>query len=159
MIDITAKLPKDKVKAIMDILITEFGYPVNFFIVDVHDDIVRAQRREYANKLPEFISFVEDTYEMKSGELSSETRKTNRVKYRFCISYLWKKTYENSVSLSYIGECFGGRDHTTILKGINNVKDSITIIGNRAASNYDVELVNLLHDIEKLFEEFINGNK
>lgn len=73
---------------------------------------------------PEFIiSIVAEHFGLKGEDLASTKRNKEIVYPRQIAMYLCREM--TSTPLAVIGKCMGGRDHTTIIHGIDKVKDSI----------------------------------
>ena len=59
------------------------------------------------------------------GDLTTKSRKPNVVYARFLISYFARK--DGSIYLVDIGELLGSRHHTTIMNGVDKIKDFLFI--------------------------------
>ena len=62
-------------------------------------------------------------YEYKTGELAGKSRRAPLVHARHIAMYLIKD--ELAMPFAQIGEIFGGRDHTTVMHGVEKVEKSI----------------------------------
>ena len=60
------------------------------------------------------------------SEFKSKSRKRKFIEPRQ-VFYLFIKKYYPFISLCKIGNFTGGRDHTTVLNGLGNIKDDIEI--------------------------------
>ncbi len=69
------------------------------------------------------ISIVADHFGLKAEDLISSKRNKEIVYPRQIAMYLCRDM--TTVPLALIGKCMGGRDHTTIIHGIDKVKDSL----------------------------------
>lgn len=86
------------------------------------------------------ISAVCDYYDLSIEDLQSKKRPANLVYPRHIAMYLCRKLTEDP--LDAIGAALGGRDHTTIMNGVNRISDDLKDIHNE-------ELPRVLSDIEK----------
>lgn len=84
--------------------------------------VVNMEKKELTTN--DIIEVVVQRYGVKSKELVSKSRKQNIVQARQMGIYLCHK-YTNC-SLSQIGRCFGGRDHSTVLYSIEQVSRRIS---------------------------------
>ena len=69
------------------------------------------------------ISIVAEHFGLKAEDLISSKRNKEIVYPRQIAMYLCREM--TTVPLALIGKCMGGRDHTTIIHGIDKVKDSL----------------------------------
>ena len=66
------------------------------------------------------ISTVANYYKVKINEITGRTRKSNIVVARHMAMYLIRTI--NDISYSEIGKIIGGRDHSTVMSAIDNIK-------------------------------------
>ena len=85
------------------------------------DMISPDQAREITPEV--IISIVADHFGLKAEDLASSKRNKEIVYPRQIAMYLCREM--TTVPLSLIGKCMGGRDHTTIIHGIDKVKDAL----------------------------------
>jgi len=69
------------------------------------------------------ISEVCKTFNVSLLEIKSKARLENIVKARHIISYICKSIMHTNISLEYIGQKIGGKNHATILHGIRVCKN------------------------------------
>ncbi|ETZ06718.1 chromosomal replication initiator protein DnaA [Holospora obtusa F1] len=86
-------------------------------------EILKDVLRPYETELTvEFIQKkVAEFYNLKVSDLNSAKRLRNIVRPRQLAMYLAKQL--TTASLPYIGKCFGGRDHTTVIHGISTIEN------------------------------------
>lgn len=84
----------------------------------------------------EVLAIVCDHYEVDLSHLVSKKRDAEYCEPRYVAMYLLR--YNLRLSLKRIGEVFGGRDHSTVISAINNVKN---LACNDVA--FEIELRNL----------------
>ena len=75
------------------------------------------------DKIPEdlFVRVMESVEQMEAGIIVSKTRKQDIVMRRHFLMYIIRKTTPNT--LAYIGKLLGGRDHSTVIHGIEKVEE------------------------------------
>ncbi len=76
------------------------------------------------------IKIVSEFYDVKEEQLMNQSRKREIVKPRQVCMYLIREELKNSYP--YIGDKFGGRDHTTVMHAVNKIskeleKDSVLV--------------------------------
>ena len=90
---------------------------------DVLRDMVKEARRLIT---PDLIQKeVAGYFNLSTGDLKARKRNKNLVAPRQIAMYLIRELTE--LSLPEIGQCFGGKDHTTILYGYNKIKKAIVV--------------------------------
>jgi chromosomal replication initiator protein len=75
----------------------------------------------YSSKQDLIILAIEDYFKIKFSDLKRKTRKRNIVYPRQLCMYLL--CIHTKLSLKYIGELFGGRDHTTVIHSRELIMD------------------------------------
>lgn len=98
-----------------------------------------------------FNSRVCDYMNLDYNKFISPTRKREYVIPRQVAMYTIKNEFGNAVSLVEIGRCFGGRDHSTVIHGINCTIDAISI--------KEKYVVNLSKEFERLINNLYFINK
>lgn len=81
------------------------------------------QKEKYEVSLVEIAKATARHFQIKLSEMRSATRKRQVVRARGIAILLMRELTE--ASLEQIGDYFGGRDHTTILHGLNRTKSTI----------------------------------
>ena len=69
------------------------------------------------------IKIVSDHFVVSREDLVSKKRNKEIVYPRHIAMYLCREMTDSS--LTYIGECFGGRDHATVISAVNNISSEI----------------------------------
>ncbi|MDR2421580.1 MAG: chromosomal replication initiator protein DnaA [Oscillospiraceae bacterium] len=99
-------------------------------------DMLREEKRAITAEL-----IIEETakfFALSPEDLKSAKRTQQIAHARQVSQYIIRTMLPESLSLSKIGEIFGGRDHTTVLSGIRNIEDSIKSGGAAAESVKDI---------------------
>jgi len=83
--------------------------------------ILNSNKQQAKNKLTTktIIKIISDFYDVKEEALINQSRKREVVRPRQICMYLIRKELKNSYP--FIGERFGGRDHTTVMHACNKV--------------------------------------
>jgi chromosomal replication initiator protein len=88
---------------------------------------------------PEFVvDYICDLYHTEVDEIKSKKKTKHLSMVRHVCMYVLKEKY--GLSLSSIGSCLGGRDHTTVIEGVKKIKYLI---------QKDAELNSFLNNIVK----------
>ena len=103
-------------------------------------DIINEKKKKITPAL--VIDTVEKFFNLKENDLKSKSRSQNIAFPRQIAMYILKEYTE--LSLKQIGSYFGGLDHTTVLHGINKIKNNL---------ENDVTVQNVINDILKDIKE------
>lgn len=103
-------------------------------------DIINEKKKKITPAL--VIDTVEKFFNLKENDLKSKSRSQNIAFPRQIAMYILKEYTD--LSLKQIGSYFGGLDHTTVLHGINKIKNNI---------ENDVTVQNVINDILKDIKE------
>ncbi len=90
-------------------------------VYDVLSDVIRASNRQVS--IGEIQRQVAQHFNIRVDEMHSKRRSRNIVHPRQIAMYLAK--HMTSSSYPEIGQQFGGRDHTTVMHGVNKIEKSI----------------------------------
>lgn len=80
---------------------------------------------------------INDYYGLSKGQLESKSRQGNITTARHVAMYLCKKHLD--LTFKSIGENFGGKDHSTVLKGINKIENNLKINKNLKLAIQQIE--------------------
>jgi len=103
-------------------------------------DIIEEKKKKITPAL--VINTVEKFFNLKENDLKSKSRSQNIAFPRQIAMYIIKEYTE--LSLKQIGDSFGGMDHSTVLHGINKIKQN---------KENDPTVENVINDILKDIKE------
>lgn len=94
--------------------------------VSLRKDLKKSLPKEsYLIKATQILSVCAFYFDVPIDEIKGTKRERQIVKARYASSYLtWLFT---NLSLNAIGTALGGKDHTTVIKSIKSVKDSLDV--------------------------------
>jgi chromosomal replication initiator protein len=116
------KYQKEQENALIDEFLQTFHEKMGYYptvIINQKKNIDRSKTLTLAKIEEYFESYLPVIFDKKAG-LSSIIRRRPLPELRFMFSYIARSM---RYSLKQIGEHLGGRDHTTIIHGLNTFKD------------------------------------
>ena len=96
-------------------------------------------------------------FDYRNKDLTGKSRKADLVKARHVAMYLLRE--ELGLQLTKVGELMGGRDHTTIMHGVDKIKGEIEIKAEKKNGKAEVSVADAgvgigKEDMKKLFGVF-----
>ncbi len=109
------------------------GMSLNKEIVEAHFGTKKQKRERKRVRPTSVIARTAKYFELSSSDVRGKSRKAPIVHARHMAMYILKS--ELNLSLERIGELFGGRDHTTVMHGVDKIKTLINK-DNKTADEY-----------------------
>ena len=119
---------------------------VNYITIDIAIEAIGSIKggNDIASQLTEqkIISVVADYYNLSPSQLTSKTRTEQVALARHISMYLIRKHLD--IPLKRIGQIFGGKDHTTVMAGIDKVEKGLKT---------DPQMQQAIEELERLIKQ------
>lgn len=124
-------------------------YNINMCANDI-DNLYRNDNKllVYESKIDYLFNLTLSTYGITLEQLKGECRKTECAKARHAIMYTMRIL--KIASLKTIGNLLGGRDHSTVINGVNKAQQLID-----TQDELSIDIINIFNK----FSEYISGDK